>query len=274
MLSFKKYYPVQSLRPFVQFYYKVEYLESPGEEEKDTLPNHPQGTVDLMFLLGGAMILNNEATTDQKLTKICVIAQQEGRFNIQFSPSTIFYGIVFYGEVFSKMFDFPLDELTNQGIILENEIDPEYHQLHEQLMAGKSDLECVQLIDDFIHREFASLRMEAGKFDQFIAYIRQSQGLLSVEQMKDMANMSKRTLQRKMKATVGVSPKTYSQILRFNHALKMLTTQPELDWHDVLHNSGYYDQAHFIKDFKRFTGRTPSEYMKGNTGLSDHFLSE
>ena len=91
--------------------------------------------------------------------------------------------------------------------------------------------------------------------------------------MKDICRnegFSKSTLERNFKEFVGIGVKQYHRILRFHHLLTQLKHQKDFrHWTEVACQFGYYDQAHFIKDFKAFYGKTPSEFSTNDELMSN-----
>ena len=69
---------------------------------------------------------------------------------------------------------------------------------------------------------------------------------------------------------VGVSPKQYLKILRFQKVISAIENKESIRWSKIALESGYYDQAHFIHDFKLFSGFTPNEYLKKKTALLNY----
>ena len=61
---------------------------------------------------------------------------------------------------------------------------------------------------------------------------------------------------------VGMTPKGFLRVIRFQKAIEEISNRTSVDWTSIAHESGYYDQAHFINDFKAFSGYTPSEYAQ------------
>ncbi len=61
---------------------------------------------------------------------------------------------------------------------------------------------------------------------------------------------------------VGVSPKEFLKIIRFQKAVNEIETTPDFDWSGIAADCGFYDQAHFINDFRHFSGFTPTEYAR------------
>ena len=84
-----------------------------------------------------------------------------------------------------------------------------------------------------------------------------------------MACMSVRNFERKCKERLGMPAKMYARIARFHKAYKILESRPIISWTDMTYEVGYYDQTHFIKDFKEFARLTPSLVYKE---LSDEHL--
>ena len=76
--------------------------------------------------------------------------------------------------------------------------------------------------------------------------------------------MSVRTFERRFIEQVGISPKLYSKLLRFNDASLMKSMHPEKSWTSIAYECNYYDQMHLIKDFKQFSGYTPTEFFIEN----------
>lgn len=86
-------------------------------------------------------------------------------------------------------------------------------------------------------------------------------GAIPVGTLVDAAGVSSTHLAKQFKSHVGVTPKRVARIYRFSRLILSLDVRRRVDWSDVAHAMGYFDQAHFSKEFKEFTGRTPGEYL-------------
>ncbi|KAA3636906.1 MAG: AraC family transcriptional regulator [Calditrichaeota bacterium] len=98
-------------------------------------------------------------------------------------------------------------------------------------------------------------------------------GLVTIEQLLDKVSLNERALERYFKTYVGLSPKFFCRIIRFASIFR-LVTQDKIDWADVSYRAGFYDQSHFIKNFKEFTGEEPSVYGFNKKNMANFFLKK
>jgi AraC-like DNA-binding protein len=101
--------------------------------------------------------------------------------------------------------------------------------------------------------------------------IRNSQGGCAIATLTDSIGLSARRFIEVFRNEVGLAPKLFCRIRRFNEVLLMLDHTPELDWTEIAIGGGYFDQAHFIHDFRAFSGVSPSVYFQRRT--SRHHIS-
>lgn len=275
--------PANNLSRFIQSYFVIStgiYCKKQTDiqttpNSNQFLKNHPQGSVDLMFTLRGEGV--NIITADNQnnqFNDIFILAQQEGKFEIKFAEDLFIVGVVFYGESFKKLFNFPLQEISNSGLRVSDDLNDSYDEVHYKLQQSITDYEIVTTLNSFFTDQLTHLDFSFTKFDQLIQHIRLTNGQLQIDQISQLSNLSSRTLQRKMKELIGVSPKSYSSIMRFKQVMNMLSTNTTTNWQDILFNCGYYDQAHFIKDFKKYTGHTPNSFLNNDSSLSYFFASQ
>ena len=88
-----------------------------------------------------------------------------------------------------------------------------------------------------------------------------SHGAISVGALTDAAGVSGNHLAMQFKSHVGVTPKRVARIYRFARLMLSVDAQRPVDWPDLAQTAGYFDQAHFSREFKDFTGHTPTEYL-------------
>tara|TARA_B110000091_G_scaffold192989_1_gene217754 strand:- start:2026 stop:2403 length:378 start_codon:yes stop_codon:yes gene_type:complete len=101
-----------------------------------------------------------------------------------------------------------------------------------------------------------------------IETIFETNGQFSVNELSKQSNINRRQLTRKFSSTIGLSPKQLSKTIRIQNTLKTLLTKEFTSLTDLAYENEYFDQAHFIKDFKEFTGLTPKEFYGNDLKMS------
>ncbi|MBJ7428847.1 MAG: AraC family transcriptional regulator, partial [Bacteroidia bacterium] len=97
-------------------------------------------------------------------------------------------------------------------------------------------------------------------------------GQLSINELTEDLKINRRQLERKFSSVIGLSPKQLSKIIRIQSTLKMLANKQFTSLTAIAYEGSYYDQAHFIKDFKEFTGVSPKMFYANNLKLSALFV--
>lgn len=267
-LHLERYLPDPPLTAFIRFYYSI---TTEASADPFAFTNHPQGSMDLVFLLQGRAGMQGTTKELTWFEKIFAVGLKYDHFTFHFEPGTKVFGVVFEAESYRRLFNFPMNEIAHQGIDVTDELQREFGPIHEQLALARNDNENCKLLNNFFTSQLSLFDSGPDSVEQIIKHIRQQKGLISVSKLADEANMSIRTLQRHIKDRLGISPKSYSRIARFNYAMSLLQEHPNYDWQDILYQCGYFDQMHFIKDFRKFTGQTPAKFLESELPLVDLF---
>jgi AraC-like DNA-binding protein len=98
-----------------------------------------------------------------------------------------------------------------------------------------------------------------------------SGGNLTVKELQSELNLSERSLERRFKQHIGISPKLFTRICRFQASLSQLRTNKYNKLSDVAFEQEYADQSHFIRSFKEFSGLSPYQYMNRSNEIVENF---
>jgi AraC-like DNA-binding protein len=93
---------------------------------------------------------------------------------------------------------------------------------------------------------------------------------MRVRDVSDRVGLSSRRLMELFRKQTGLTPKAFQRVRRFQHVLQSLRRQSDGNWAALAMDCGYYDQAHFIHDFRAFAGMTPGEYVTVATPHLNH----
>ena len=91
--------------------------------------------------------------------------------------------------------------------------------------------------------------------------ILQLKGQVTIKAITDKLFITERTLERRFKKNIGVTPKTFCKIIQFQHSLHQISANEKSKMLDAVYENGFSDQSHFIRTFKKYTGITPLEFQ-------------
>jgi len=178
-------------------------------------------------------------------------------FTIHFQPSG-----------FTLLFGVPMTELTDAAYDAHAVIGPEVSTLEHELGDTPGFAERIQLIEK---RLIPLARGRSHPDAVAIAANRlfASHGIQRVSAMATASGLSTRQFERRFLAQVGVPPKLYARIIRFNAVLDHKLQFPSRSWSRIANDHDYYDQMHFVHDCRAFTGEPPSRFLAQLGGLPE-----
>jgi AraC-like DNA-binding protein len=129
-------------------------------------------------------------------------------------------------------------------------------------------------LQDFLIQKALTRTYDSKLVQTAAKLLHYTKGQCRIEELADYCHASVRQLERGFQRVVGASPKLFARTIRFEQAQRRLMFEPEADLTGLAYQCGYFDQAHFIKEFRAFTGQTPSEYAKHMRQLQDDLKSK
>ena len=185
--------------------------------------------------------------------------------SVRFKP----YGLYMFSGI-------DLAETIDESILPSDFFGKDICTLEERLFETRSELEQVDLIQDFFMNKLHSIdKTRDAAFDYYVELILKSKGQVSIEELINHTNVSKKTIERKFTQNLGLTPKMYCRIVRIFHALKIpQSTDDTLKFSSIAYDNGFYDQTHFIKEVKRFTGMTPKKYFGIDRSIQESIFAQ
>lgn len=154
----------------------------------------------------------------------------------------------------------PLHYYTNNYITLDSIFNNEADETWEKLQEANSIKEQFLLVENFLYRKLLKNKLPNKKLVSTIEILISNNIPFSISQICSKLNISRKHLNHLSKEFAGVSPKTLSSLYRLQATLKTISGTPTEKLSNVAYQLEYFDQAHFINDFKKFTDLTPNEY--------------
>ena len=160
--------------------------------------------------------------------------------------------------------------IINQGFSFETlGMKKRFADLAEKLESITNKSKALQLIEMHLLNYFTRLKIPFSIKDMspVANYICQHKGVITIKHLEDKFRISRRWLEKQFAAQIGFSPKEYARITRFKAIIGQVMTTPSfipsgVSLSTLIGDYGYYDQSHFIRDFKEYAGQTPSQFFK------------
>jgi AraC-like DNA-binding protein len=183
---------------------------------------------------------------------------------IESSGKTGFISVRFYPWGAYHFFNEPIQHFLDQTINAEILWKDQNAAVMSSLRSADTAEQKIQIVQAFLSARLAEHKREEPAVDAAIKLIRHSKGQLTMEEVCKKTGFSKKQLERKFVASVGTTPKVFSRITRFLNICKHLEENKHKTLTALAHECGFHDQAHFIKEFKAFSGFTPKEFFAKN----------
>lgn len=190
-------------------------------------------------------------------SKYCVVdtAQQEEIMGVHFAPGGA-----------GALLGLPADEVHDQDISLESLWGRAARELHERLLAETSPGDRFAILERALLERFQEARKPHSVVRAALRDLEQVDSPMAIGQLAAKFGWSDRHFIRTFTSQVGITPKAYGRIRRFQATVARIQTGRAPDWAALAVDCGFYDQAHMIRDFRAFSGLTPVAYSRLEPG--------
>lgn len=244
--------PTDILRPFIKTY---RIIESQEELENRVLPNT---SLAIAFSIKGQNAYSTNLVKS-KLAGMTLSGLRKSSRLINYSKNASTLIVLFKECGASVFFKEPLHELFEHSISLDSIIHPKELTLIEELLTiAPNNSQRVAIVEEFLLKRMIHFEPDI-LVSEAIAKIHFSKGFLRIKELADTLYISNDAFEKRFRKVVGSSPKQFAGIVRMLSIVREKSHERLLD---MAFDAGYYDQAHFNKDFKLFTGQNPTDFYK------------
>jgi AraC-like DNA-binding protein len=231
-------------------------VESQKALKLETLPST---SVSLNYLLRGTIKMKQRNNLTITLPKSFAFGIARNALNFEFSDNAILFVVKLHPGMASSLISTPISDFFEDFIPLDVFLDPKQILFLEKLFEKKRKYKhIIAIIEKFLSQEIQWLQTNElikVALDRII----EADGDISIRNLIDELPVSRDSFEKKFRAQVGTSPKQFSNIVRFRGLFE--NSQKKLNLTTIALNAGYYDQSHFIKEFKSITGKRPSDFL-------------
>lgn len=265
-MTYHEIKPGKPLQPYVKCYYVYESDSSVAFE--DTV--FPSGCTELIFNLGGGNWHTFNGETFVTNPAIELWGQLVRPLPIRSTGQNTMLGIRLLPHAAAAILNDNVSLFNNQVSSYGDIYGKNVSILHNQLLEARSWSKRVAIVEAFLLQQLSLATKRLPKLaviNDLMYELRHQDIPLTMETMAGRYGITARYMQQLFLQHTGLTPKLYSQIHRFQKSLQLVTAG-DLSLTSIAYECGYADQSHFIKEFKTFTGSTPSGYSPANSPVT------
>lgn len=242
-----RYYPCAELAGVLDHHWIVEWdLRDQPPHVQRTLP-YP--CVNLVF--------------DRRRTGLFGVVS--GAFETTLADAGRVIGVRFRPGAFRAFFDKPVHWMTDKVLPVSTLLGGSDAEAEEAVLGAPDDAGMVSAAESLLLRVLPPPDPQVDRIHDILQMLQQDSGLTQVRDLAERAGLSERTLQQLFSGHVGVTPKWVICRYRLHEAADKLASGDAVDLAELAHALGYFDQAHFTRDFRKLVGKAPAEYRRDDS---------
>ncbi|HKR58637.1 MAG TPA: helix-turn-helix domain-containing protein [Pyrinomonadaceae bacterium] len=265
-MHYREIQPQPSLSRFIECFWTLESEPNAVEMAEPILPD---GCVELILNSGEPFHQISESGEQVKQPAHFVVGQMTRPVLIAPAGSVELIGIRFNPGGTMPFLQQPLHELTNRIVELGSLNRALESELRCALTNASSSSERINRLQSCLIRRAQRFTGDQG-FLNLTANAVRFHGRIRIDELADSAGVSGRQLERRFLAEIGIGPKMFCRILRFQQVFRAVE-EDGAGWAAVAADCGYYDQAHLIRDFQEFAQQTPAVLLRQGSRLTEVF---
>lgn len=196
---------------------------------------------------------------DSRKPRAFISGIQNQKSNLSLKPNTLYFGI----KPFS-LFGIISNEVSSADLADHTiDLDQMYNtdELLEKILQAHDFEERIKVFEDHYQENWLNDEYMTNLQEIVAVMICLNKGLLRMEDLEKETNYSMRYCRKRFNESYNLSPKQYASIVRFQYVMERLAIDPNMELSDLAQACGYFDQAHLTKDFKKYSGHTPKEFI-------------
>lgn len=257
-MDYRTFQPHDDLKSLIKCYWTLEVPPSDSPQRQRIIPD---GCIEMAFILGDD--IRRYTSRDEFILqpRAMVLGQTIDPFYIEPTGYVNTFAIRFYPYGFANFVTIPVSELANKETPLEFLFGEEQaKELEQKIILAENTAARIAIVEKFLLERFISEATIDGIVKSTVDMLLTTGGSTSIHAILKEDLPKRRKLERQFLKQIGISPKQLGKVIRLQAALKLLLNRKAESLTEIAYESEYYDQAHFIRDFREFTGTTPGAF--------------
>lgn len=252
-MKFDRYFPTERLKPYIKYFV---VSENELENEYKVFPS--SGLV-IGFQYKGQLATIKE-NTENKLNSAGITGITDS-YKVFKNSADIGTVLVYFTEIgFTHFTSHPANELFNLSLSLDDIFEKgKVNEVEEKLATVSTDKQRIKIVEQFFVSQLKDIQTDMLVVEA-VKLIYQSKGTIRIKELNEKLFISQSPFEKRFRKVVGTTAKKFASIVRFNSVLENINETKSLT--EICYENNFFDQAHFIKDFKQFAGDTPENFKR------------
>lgn len=250
--------PTGILSKYIQNYFIVETNNSIDFLPKERV--YPCGNATMIFHYGTPSKFQKKNSREYIEPSLVICGQQTNFYDLSLSGKTGMILIVFKPHGVKSFFNFPITELLNENLSLQELTNNEAFELEDKLFKSTNNKQRIIHLENFLINRLIH-NNDFERIEHAVKLIENSKGQIKAQDIAQEVCLGIKQFERNFSKYVGLNPKKYASIVRFQNVIQMKRKFKNSNMYQLASDNGYYDQSHFNHDFKSLTGLTPKIFF-------------
>lgn len=235
----------------------VVHAEMDADKGTVICPYPPTPQNSLFFYINDPIKIQMEGEKDFLLQpRSVIVGPQLTSVKIDINKSHKAVRVGFHPGGLFRLLGFSLSEMVDGSFDAEDVFGKEIREVNLRLQEAKTFDDIKTIVESFLLQQIKTLK-PALPIDIAFLELMRSEGMIPIEKVASLSCLSLRQFERKCKDRIGFPPKLFARVVRFSKAYRLRENFSHLSWTSIAYDCGYFDQMHFIRDFKEFAGVPP-----------------
>jgi len=259
--TYQEYRPAPALTPFVECYWSRASGAAAGEGPAHSVL--PDGCMDIVFNFGEVWTSagHNGSPLRRGIRGGAVVGTMTAPLVVSPGAGEDFFGVRFRPGMAPAFLRARAAEFTDSAVPLDQVWGRGGAALSDELAAAQSARRRVARLERELLLRLADARPPEPCVAAALHFISRGRGAVSIRAACQFAGVTRQHLARRFAEHVGVPPKLFARVARFQGLLAGLRCARPVGWSEAAAHAGYYDQSHLIADFRQFAGTTPERFL-------------
>jgi len=267
-MFFKRFAPAEELKDIIECYWIIEDDDATPQQQKII----PDGFNEIIYHYGSPYRINLGDGWQEQSPSL-VAGQLRKHFFLENTGPSGIIGVKIRPTALTHLFGLSMRQFTDRVVDISSIVGLRRLLILEYLKAAHDHDERVRILNDRFKIILSATTYKKTPVDLAVELILANHGMIPVSSLTKSIAIGERQLENLFRKYIGLSPKFFMRIIRFNYIFKLVQGNHQ-SWSSLAYEASFFDQSHFIRNFRDFTGENPSDYSFDEKNIANFFLQK